>query len=99
MLANLNFQEKNILPDIHICTIVSPGLYRCRYSPSFQQNFEPKEWVNGLGPRTSQRWLKFSKHAFFVTSPPEIPQRKMKNVCFLFWPQDLLKPWIVWIAL
>ena len=52
------------------------------FSPSFQQNFEPKEWVNGLGPRPGQRWPKFLKHALIVTSPPEIPRPKTKNVFF-----------------
>jgi len=42
------------------------------------------QWVNGLGPRAGQRWPKFAKHAFFVTSPPEIPPPKTKNVFFDF---------------
>jgi len=42
----------------------------------FIQNFDPKEWVNVLGPRAGQRWPKLPKHAFFVTSPPEIPPPK-----------------------
>jgi len=42
---------------------------------------------------------KFPKHAFFVTSPPEIPPPKTKHVFFQFWLQDLLNPWMVWIAL
>jgi len=46
-----------------------PGLYRRGFSPSFQQNFEPKEWVKRLGPRAGHRRPKFPKHAFFVTSP------------------------------
>ena len=63
---------------------VNPGLYRRGFWPSFQQNFDPKEWVNGLGPRAGQRWPKFPKHASFVTSPQEIPPPKTKNVLFVF---------------
>ena len=37
---------------------------------------------NGLGPRASQRCVKFPKNAFFVTSPPEIPPPKSKIVFF-----------------
>jgi len=51
----------------------------------FEQNVEPKQWVNVLGPRAGQRWPKFLKHAFFVTSPSEIPPPKTKNVSFLIW--------------
>jgi len=54
-------------------------LYRRGFWRSFQQNFEPKEWVNGLELTAGQRWPKFSKHAFFVTSPSEIPQQKQKR--------------------
>ena len=42
-----------------------------------------------LGPRAGQSWPKFPKHAFFVTSPPEITPPKMKNVFFRFWLKDL----------
>jgi len=57
--------------------------------PSFQQNFESKQWVNGLGSRARQRWPRFLKHALIVTSPPENPKSKVKN---FFWSQleDLL---------
>ena len=48
---------------------------RALFWPSFQQNFEPIEWVNGLGPRAGQKWPKFL-HAHIVTSPPETPHRK-----------------------
>jgi len=34
-----------------------------------------------------------------VTSPPEIPPPKTKNVFVFFLLQDLLNPWMVWIAL
>jgi len=78
---------------------INPGLYRRGFWPSFQQNFEPQEWVNGLGPRAGQKWQKFPKHAFFVTSLPEIPPPKTKNLFYRFWLQDLLNPWMVWIAL
>jgi len=52
-----------------------------------------------VGSRAGQRRPKFLNHAFFVTSPPEIPPLKTKNVFFLFWLQDLLNPSMVWIAL
>jgi len=42
--------------------------------------FEPKEWVNGLGPGAGQRWPKFPKHALFVTSPPENPTETEKII-------------------
>jgi len=48
---------------------VNQGLDRRRFWPSFQDNFESKEWVSGLGSRDS--WLKIQKHALIVTSPPE----------------------------
>jgi len=65
----------------------------------FQQNFEPKEWVNGLGPRAGQRWPKFPKHVLFVTSPPE--KKPPKKIVFytVFWLQDLLNSKRVWTAL
>jgi len=59
-------------------------LYRRGFLSSFQQNFEPKEWVNGLGPRVGQRWPTFPKHVLFVTSPPETPPPKHKIVLFNF---------------
>jgi len=37
---------------------------------------------SGLGPRTGQRWPKFPEHAFFVTSPPEIPPTENKKHFF-----------------
>jgi len=61
---------------------VNQGLYRRGFLPSFQQNFEPKEWANVLGPRVGQRWPKFSKHAFFVTSPSEIPSTENEKRFF-----------------
>jgi len=50
----------------------------------FLTNFEPKEWVNGLGPMAGQSWPKLWKHAFFVTSPPENPHRNRKSFFFDF---------------
>jgi len=49
-----------------MCYEVNEGLCRRGFSPSFQQNFEPKEWVNALGPRAGQRWQKIPKHVLFV---------------------------------
>jgi len=63
---------------------VNQGLHRRGFSPSFQQNFESKEWVNGLGPRAGQTWPTFLKHVLFVTSPPEPPPPKPKIVFFDF---------------
>jgi len=47
------------------------------------------QWVGAQGRP------KFPKHAFTSRIPPP----KMKNVCFRFRLQDLLNPWMVWIAL
>ena len=89
--ANYAFSEKlGIRPKTgflaynfrHRCASKSiKGSYRCRFSPSFQQNFEPKEWINGLGPRAGQRWPTFPKHVLFVMSPSENPHR---NRTFFF---------------
>jgi len=65
--------------------------YRRGLSSSFQQNFEPKEWGNGLGPRAGQRWPTFPKHVLFVTSPPENSRPKQKIVFFDF---DYKTSWI-----
>jgi len=73
-------------------------LYRCRFWPSFQQNVEPIEWVNGLRPRAGQRWPNFPKHTLIVTSPPENPHRKRKTF-FSMSLEDLLDPQRVWTAL
>ena len=61
-----------------MCQQVNQVLYRRGFSPSFQQNFEPKEWINGLGLRARQRWPTFPKHVLFVTSPSEKPHRNPK---------------------
>ena len=61
---------------------VNQGLYRRGFSSGFQQNFEPKEWVNGLGPRAGQRWPTFPKHVLFVTSPPKPLHRSRKLFVF-----------------
>jgi len=67
-------------------------------SPSFQQNFEPKEWVKGLGPRAGQE-AKISKTCLLCDVTSRNPPTENENVFFPFWLQDLLNPWMVWIAL
>jgi len=57
-----------------------------------QQNIESKEWVNGLGRTACQRWPKFPKHVFVVTSPPKKGPPETKNVFFRFQVKDLLNP-------
>ena len=63
----------------------------------FNKTLSQKSGSMGWGPGPAKCGQNLKKHAFFVTSPPEIPP-KTKNVFFRFWLQDLLKPWMVWIA-
>jgi len=49
---------------------------------SFQNNLEPKEWPNGLGPRAGQRWLKKSKNTPLVTVTPR--EAQTQNEFFFF---------------
>ena len=50
----------------------------------FNKTLSQKSGSMGWGPGPAKRWPKFPKHAFFVTSPPEIPPPKTKIVFFLF---------------
>jgi len=40
------------------------------------------KWVNGLGPRAGQKWPKFPKPAFIVTSPAEKPHTENEKRFF-----------------
>ena len=54
--------------------------------------------AQSVGAQVRLKVAKISKHALIVTSPTETPHRKHKTFLFRFQVEDLLNPWMVWIA-
>jgi len=49
-----------------------------------KKTLEPKEWPNGLGSRTTQKWPKKIKNTPTCGGPPENSPPKAKNFFFNF---------------
>jgi len=53
----------------------------------------------GPGPGEGEGGQKKQKHPHLYRSPEQTPNLKRKTFFFLFQAEDLLNPWMIWIAL